>query len=69
VISLCHSCRWMREITSGKGSRFVLCRKSQEDTRFAKYPPQPIGRCAGYEIAASEPVQPPAERDGSAERD
>jgi hypothetical protein len=38
----------MREVTSGRGSKFVLCRKSQEDDRFAKYPPQPIVKCAGY---------------------
>jgi hypothetical protein len=38
----------MREITSGKGSRFILCRKAQEDDRFPKYPPQPIASCSGY---------------------
>ena len=57
----------MREITSGRGSRFVLCRKSLEDERFAKYPPQPIGRCTGYAAAESEPVQPPAEREGDSQ--
>jgi hypothetical protein len=46
--SLCHSCRWLRVITSGRGSTFLFCRKSQQDERFAKYPPQPIMRCRGY---------------------
>jgi hypothetical protein len=66
--SLCRTCRWMREITSGRGSRFILCRKSQEDERFAKYPPQPIARCTGYE-AASEPIQSPAEGEQRPEDD
>lgn len=59
----------MREIVSGKGTRFVLCQKSHEDERFAKYPLQPIGRCAGYEGAASQPVQPPAQGQSDSEGD
>jgi hypothetical protein len=39
----------MREIVSGKGSRFLLCELSQADPRFAKYPPQPVIRCEGYQ--------------------
>lgn len=42
----------MREIVSGRGSRFVLCKKAQEDPRFAKYPPQPLLACPGYERRA-----------------
>jgi hypothetical protein len=47
--SLCETCRQMREIVSGKGSRFLLCQLAQDDTRFPKYPPQPITRCDGYQ--------------------
>jgi len=39
----------MKEVISGKGSRFLLCRKSAADHRYAKYPPQPIVQCAGFE--------------------
>jgi hypothetical protein len=39
----------MREIVSGKGSRFLLCQLTRDDARFPKYPPQPIVRCEGYE--------------------
>lgn len=46
---LCATCSHVREIVSGKGSRFLLCRLSQTDSRFPKYPPQPVSRCAGYE--------------------
>ncbi len=47
--SLCEHCLHRKEIVSGKGSRFLLCRLSQTDRRFQKYPPQPIARCIGYE--------------------
>ena len=46
--SLCETCRQMREIVSGKGSRFVLCQLAQDDARFPKYPPHPIIKCEGY---------------------
>ena len=46
--SLCESCRRMREVISGKGSRFLLCELSQADARFEKYPAQPVPRCEGY---------------------
>ena len=38
----------MREVVSGKGSRFLLCSLSQTDSRFAKYPPQPVVHCEAY---------------------
>ena len=47
--SLCESCRHLRVIISGKGSRFLLCLLSQTDHRFPKYPPQPVRQCSGYE--------------------
>ena len=46
--SLCNACLHVREVTSARGSRFLLCRKSQDDQRYAKYPPQPVIRCAGF---------------------
>ena len=49
IESLCRTCKHVREIQSPRGSRFLLCRLSQEDPRFAKYPPQPIVKCLGYE--------------------
>jgi hypothetical protein len=38
----------MREVVSAKGSRFLLCRLSQQDPAYPKYPPQPIIRCRGH---------------------
>ena len=51
--SLCEKCSNVREVVSGTGSRFLLCRLSQADNRFAKYPPQPVVRCDGYESGQS----------------
>ena len=45
--SLCESCRHLREIVTGKGSRFLMCLLSQTDSRFRKYPPQPVRQCSG----------------------
>ena len=52
IPSLCEFCRHRLEVISGKGSRFLLCRKSLTDKRFSKYPPQPVVQCEGFE---SEP--------------
>lgn len=49
--SLCERCRYLREVISGKGSRFLLCGLSLTDRRLVKYPPQPVMECAGYERA------------------
>jgi hypothetical protein len=47
--SLCETCAWMREVVTPKGSRFLLCRLSQADPAYPKYPPQPVVRCDGYQ--------------------
>jgi len=44
----------MREVISGTGSRFFLCRLSQTEQRFPKYPPQPVVRCGGYKPHSRE---------------
>lgn len=55
--SLCETCEHLRAVVSGTGSRFQLCRLSQTDPRFPKYPLQPVIRCEGYgqqQIAGSD---------------
>ncbi|WLD13374.1 hypothetical protein [Planctellipticum variicoloris] len=54
--SLCERCRHLREVLSGKGSRFLLCGLSLTDRRLVKYPPQPVVVCAGYEAAEDRPA-------------
>jgi hypothetical protein len=46
---LCDSCRYARLITSGRGSRFLLCELSRTDRRFARYPQLPVLACTGFE--------------------
>jgi hypothetical protein len=50
----------MREVKTAKGSRFLLCRLSQQQPGFAKYPPQPVGKCLGFrdESAIEDSDQP-----------
>ncbi|MFM7160131.1 MAG: hypothetical protein ACKO3P_07155 [Planctomycetaceae bacterium] len=50
---LCPGCHWSRLVISGRGSQFLLCNKTFQDSRFPKYPPQPIAMCSGY-LAQSE---------------
>lgn len=58
--TLCESCRHVKVIESGKGSRFLLCRLSKTDPRFSKYAPQPVLTCAGY--APAEPPTAPSDQ-------
>ncbi|MDB5338942.1 MAG: hypothetical protein JWN70_4561 [Planctomycetaceae bacterium] len=51
--TLCESCRHLREIITPKRSRFLMCLLSQTDPRWPKYPPQPVGTCAGYQHGRS----------------
>jgi len=62
TVSLCESCLHLREVISGRGSRFLLCLLSQTDSRFPKYPPQPVVRCSGYQgrLGKSKPGEEPA---------
>ena len=46
---LCSGCAHSRRITSGKGGTFWLCRLSEGDPGFPRYPMLPVLRCRGYE--------------------
>jgi hypothetical protein len=50
--SLCIQCEHVRRTENKRGSVFLMCGKSKEDERFAKYPPQPVERCLGFLQAA-----------------
>jgi len=45
---LCASCLHARQIESARGSRFILCRLSETDLRFRKYPHLPVVACDGH---------------------
>jgi len=38
-----------REIRAAKGMVYWLCRLSEVDVRYRKYPTLPVVRCAGFE--------------------
>lgn len=44
---LCATCAHVRLVVTPR-SRFVLCEKSREDARFARYPRLPVSACDGY---------------------
>jgi hypothetical protein len=46
---LCDACVHRREVTSGRGTRFIFCLKHLEDSRYPKYPTLPVTRCSGWE--------------------
>lgn len=46
---LCAACVHVRLVRSGRGSAFYLCRRSESDPRFARYPRLPVVQCAGFE--------------------
>lgn len=50
-VGLCATCVHSRVIESKRGSVFRLCRRSETDARFPKYPPLPVRECVGYEKA------------------
>jgi hypothetical protein len=52
---LCQTCQHSRRMESDRGSVFLMCKLSFEDSRFAKYPALPVLDCAGYRPTESEP--------------
>lgn len=64
--TLCESCKYKRDVVSGKGSRFLLCELALADDRYPKYPPQPMLRCSGFDRKAGGQIEnPPHEADSS----
>ena len=45
---LCANCRWVRLVRTTRGSSFLRCGLSDEDSRFPKYPPLPVRSCSGF---------------------
>jgi hypothetical protein len=47
-VGLCTDCLNARLIESAKGSRFLLCKLSETNSAFPKYPQLPVLRCSGF---------------------
>jgi hypothetical protein len=52
TVGLCATCIHAATVTSSKGSVFWLCRLSETNPAFKKYPALPVIVCAGYERTA-----------------
>jgi hypothetical protein len=52
---LCASCRFAEIITSSRGSTFYLCRLSETNPAFRRYPMLPVRQCSGYQPKADQP--------------
>ena len=46
--SLCETCAWRREVSTPKGSHFLLCQLSKTNPAYSTYPPQPVVRSDGF---------------------
>lgn len=46
--ALCETCTHAQIVTSSKGSSFVLCRLSETDSAFCRYPILPVVACPGH---------------------
>ncbi len=49
---LCATCVHSRVIENARRSRFYLCRLSETDERYRRYPQLPVVECSGYEAAS-----------------
>ncbi|NUO79241.1 hypothetical protein HUU05_04120 [candidate division KSB1 bacterium] len=49
AVGLCEFCRHAQIIQSKRGGTFYLCRRSNDDSSFDKYPRLPVLSCRGYE--------------------
>ncbi|HEV2770124.1 MAG TPA: hypothetical protein VGV40_08095 [Solirubrobacteraceae bacterium] len=46
---LCDRCAHQQVVTTTRGSRFSLCRRSRTDPSYPRYPRTPVLACAGFE--------------------
>lgn len=54
-VGLCAACTHVQVVTSSRGSTFYMCRLSETDPRFQRYPVLPVVACAGYAPKADAP--------------
>lgn len=63
---LCSTCRHRRLVVNRRGSLFTLCRRSETDARFPRYPRIPVVRCDGYEAGGEDSWEEAREDEGQA---
>ena len=58
---LCGSCQWARALANDRGSRFVRCRRADDDPSYVRYPALPVRECTGFEPARGAPAPLPTD--------
>jgi len=60
---LCATCVHARRIRAPSGAVFILCRKSEVDDRFERYPRLPVLECSGHDPGGG--TEPPPKGEAS----
>ena len=50
-VGLCVTCKYIRVVSSDRGSYFVMCNLARQDKKYDKYPVLPVLSCNGHAIA------------------
>ena len=58
---LCDACRHSRRVESARGSLFWLCRRSETDPAYPRYPRLPVVICPGFEADPRPRPVPPGD--------
>ena len=58
---LCDACRHSRRVESARGSLFWLCRRSETDPAYPRYPRLPVVICPGFEAESRPRPVPPGD--------
>ncbi|MDP7038699.1 MAG: hypothetical protein QGI45_06035 [Myxococcota bacterium] len=45
---LCQDCQFVKVAGNKKGSTFYLCRRSENESQYSRYPALPVLNCSGY---------------------
>jgi putative hydrolase of the HAD superfamily len=60
------NCAFLSLVKNKRGSEFWLCERSRIDSRFRKYPPQPVRNCQGFQQGNNQkgkrPTDPEVDR-------
>lgn len=51
---LCATCRHARRIDTCRGPVYWMCRRSETESKFVKYPRLPVSACPGFETGPGE---------------
>ena len=57
TVGLCKGCVFGRIVENSRGSVFFLCRWSEEDPRYPKYPQLPVLTCPSFQPAGDPHAQ------------